>query len=95
MEALLLLLAAVLVLAPVVSLVVALVTKSRLTKLEERAAELERANARLEKRLVELNAPPSAHSSARTAATRDESTGPHTSDHRWLVMGALAMMLSR
>ncbi|MBK9376187.1 MAG: DUF2339 domain-containing protein [Holophagales bacterium] len=56
MEALLLLLAAVLVLAPVVSLVVALVTKSRLTKLEERASELERANARLEKRLVELNA---------------------------------------
>lgn len=56
MEALLLLLAAVLVLAPVVSLVVALVTKSRLTKLEERASDLERANARLEKHLVELRA---------------------------------------
>ena len=56
MEALLLLLAAVLVLAPVVSLVVALVTKSRLTKLEERAGELERANGRLEKHVLELRA---------------------------------------
>lgn len=56
MEALLLLLAAVLVLAPVVSLVVALVTKSRLTKLEERAGELERANGRLERHVLELRA---------------------------------------
>jgi len=55
-EAFLLLLAAVLVLAPVVSLVVALVTKSRLTKLEERAGELERANARLERELHGLKA---------------------------------------
>ncbi len=54
MEALLLLLAAVLVLAPVVSLVVALVTKSRLTKLEGRMGELERANARLERQVLEL-----------------------------------------
>ncbi|HYN41215.1 MAG TPA: DUF2339 domain-containing protein, partial [Thermoanaerobaculia bacterium] len=56
MEALFLLLAAVLVLAPVVSLVVALVTKSRVTKLEERAGELERANVRLEKHVLELRA---------------------------------------
>ncbi len=54
MEALLLLLAAVLVLAPVVSLVVALLTKSRVTKLEERAAGLERANERLERHVLEL-----------------------------------------
>lgn len=56
MEALFLLLAVVLVLAPVVSLVVALVTKSRLTKLEERAGELERANGRLERHVLELRA---------------------------------------
>lgn len=54
MEAFFVLLAAVLVLSPVVSLVLSLVTKSRLTRLEERAAELERANGRLEKHVLEL-----------------------------------------
>ena len=56
MEALLLLLAAVLVLAPVASLVLALVTKSRLSKVEERAGDLERASQRLERQLLELRA---------------------------------------
>ena len=54
MEAFFLLLAAALVLAPLVSLVVSLLTRSRLRKLEERAAVLERANARLEGHLHEL-----------------------------------------
>jgi uncharacterized membrane protein len=54
MEALLLLLATVLVLAPVVSIVVALLARSRIARLEERAGELERANDRLERHLLEL-----------------------------------------
>ena len=56
MEAFFLLLAVVLVLAPVVSLVVALLTKSRLAKVEERAGELEKSNDRLERHLLELRA---------------------------------------
>jgi uncharacterized membrane protein len=60
-EALLFLLALALVLSPVVSLVVSLVTKSRVTALERRAAELEQTNGRLERQIhdlkVEMRAP--------------------------------------
>lgn len=55
-EAFLFLLALGLVLAPVVSLVVALVTRSRVVALERRAADLERAKGHLERQLHELRA---------------------------------------
>ncbi|MFN7987831.1 MAG: DUF2339 domain-containing protein [Thermoanaerobaculia bacterium] len=56
MEAFFLLVAAVLLLLPVVALVVSLVTRSRLAKVEERAGELERSNDRLERHVLELRA---------------------------------------
>jgi len=75
MEAFFLLLAALLVLAPVVALVVALVARSRVTKLEERAGELERAGARLERQLLELKAE---LRSARTAPVSGEAVAAPT-----------------
>lgn len=53
-EVFLFLLALALVLAPVVSLVVSLVARSRVTALENRTAKLERSNALLERHLHEL-----------------------------------------
>ena len=59
-ELLYLVLAATLALAPIVSLVVALASRSRLSKAEERLAELERARTRLERQLAELRGAPRA-----------------------------------
>lgn len=79
-EAFLLLLAAVLVLAPVVSLVVSLVTKSRLTKAEERVGVLERANARLEAELFALRATLRAEKSAGAAVPPQAGPEPSLDD---------------
>ena len=70
MEAFFLLVAAVLLLLPVVSLVVSLVARSRLAKVEERTVELERSNDRLERHVLELRAEVRA---LRTAAPAPES----------------------